>query len=134
MNAVSEMEREKSVSPVLEENIAAMRAMLHADKNKDFVAREFVCLEAPACAMFIEGMAGGDFLDDYILRPLMEHRPASRISPGKRAGYLLKAAVPINQGKLSQSLDELVKRIAKRPNGHLPGRMRRGHPARFPQI
>ena len=55
MNAVSEMEREKSVSPVLEENIAAMRAMLHADKNKDFVAREFVCLEAPACAMFIEG-------------------------------------------------------------------------------
>ena len=90
MNAVSEMEREKSVSPVLEENIAAMRAMLHADKNKDFVAREFVCLEAPACAMFIEGMAGGDFLDDYILRPLMEHRPASRVSPSKRAGYLLK--------------------------------------------
>lgn len=111
MNAVSEMEREKSVSPVLEENIAAMRAMLHADKNKDFVAREFVCLEAPACAMFIEGMAGSDFLDDYILRPLMEHRPASRISPGKRAGYLLKAAIPINQGKLSQALDELAKEL-----------------------
>lgn len=41
----------------------------------------------------------------------MEHRPASRVSPSKRAGYLLKAAVPINQGKLSQSLDELVKEL-----------------------
>src|SRR5699024_7927752 len=56
VNAVNETEREKTVSPVLEENMAAMRAILHADKNKDFVAREFVCLEASACAMFVEGM------------------------------------------------------------------------------
>ena len=102
---------ERPVSPDLSENIAALRSTMRAERNKDFVARPFMCMGAEACAMFLEGMAGSDFLDDDVLRPLMKHAPVERVSPGKRAGYLLACAIPMSQGQLSRDLNALAEEL-----------------------
>lgn len=59
----------------LAENLEAFRALFHAPENCDFVVRELAPHGVRMAALYIDGMANRENLEDMVLRPLMNMRP-----------------------------------------------------------
>lgn len=58
----------------LKDNLQALSQRLHMDINKDVNLRRFQFLNWPAALLFMEGMASGDQLQQYILEPCLRAR------------------------------------------------------------
>jgi len=59
---------------VLTENLKQLNQRLHMDVNKDVNLRSFRFLQWEAALLFVEGMASGDQLQQYILEPCLRAR------------------------------------------------------------
>ena len=103
----------RSLSVSLKENIELIKAVMQADINKDFVVREFVSLGADACVAFLEGLSGNVLIDEYILRPCMEHNASKILDKSERARYLLKNVISINQAAIECTVDEISAALLK---------------------
>lgn len=66
------MSDQTNVSTVLSENLSAMKRRFRADRNSDIVFREFQTRAGTRCfLMFIDGMASGQLVNDFLLRPFL---------------------------------------------------------------
>ena len=64
------------LSPVLDDNLARFRRLLHSDVNSDAHFRMLECAGTPLCALYIEGMADDRKISEFVLRACNEHRSA----------------------------------------------------------
>ena len=68
-------------------------------------------LGADACVAFLEGLSGNALIDEYILRPCMEHNASKILNKSERARYLLKNVISINQAAMECAVDEISAEI-----------------------
>ena len=90
----------EKLSASLAENLAAFRALFHAPENCDFVVREFAPHGVPMAALYIDGMANRQNIEDMVLRPLMNMRPFGGVAPERRGAALAAQVLPTGTGRL----------------------------------
>lgn len=66
------MKYSKTVSKKLDDNLTTVRLLFHADVNKDIAIRKFQSMVGKNYFLvFIDGMADGKMINDFIIRPFM---------------------------------------------------------------
>ena len=97
------------LSPVLDDNLARFRRLLHSDVNSDAHFRMLECAGTPLCALYIEGMADDRKIGEFVLRACNEHRAA----PGTiiDAEYLIRHVLEIAQCDAEQREKEIVESV-----------------------
>ena len=97
------------VSENLEDNLSVIKAVMNAPANRDVVMRAFEVDSVPACLVFVEGMAGRDAIDQFILRPCMER--GHGLPCGGRADYLMKRVLEIDGAEPVGLVKEIVEAV-----------------------
>ena len=70
-----------ALDPSLEKNITSLRAILQSPDNRDAVFRRLSACGISACAVYIEGMAGGKLINEGILYPCHTRHMPEDIPP-----------------------------------------------------
>lgn len=97
-----------SLKPKLKENLDSFDAIFNAPLNLDFVAREFKTCGFAAAVIYIEGMAGGDLINEGVLEPCLSAPTPPSLPAGQRADYLCERVLNISETTLSDLVSELT--------------------------
>lgn len=93
----------------LQENLNAFKTIFQIPNNKDAVLREFCTCGFEACLIYIEGMAGGDVIDEDILEPCLKREKAVEgLSGEDRANYLTRNVLEISQVETENRVGSIV--------------------------
>lgn len=94
---------EGKISSSLSENEARLRREFRTDINKDVILRPFMLGgEVPALLAIINGMAGTDRVNDFVLRDGMKTGTLQNVS-GDLAEYALRHIFTVNEAVLSEN-------------------------------
>ncbi|MBO4298447.1 MAG: spore germination protein [Clostridia bacterium] len=91
------------------ENLDMIRTVMNARVNQDLVLREFEIDRVPACAVFLDGMAGRETIDQCVLRPCMER--GRDAGAGKRLDDLKKRVLEIDGVETARLVKETVEAV-----------------------
>ena len=74
-------EEKQAVAPSLSENIGRIKEQFRADINPDIIIRRFIAgRQVDAAAVFMNGMADAEIINDHVLREIMK-KPLPESSP-----------------------------------------------------
>ena len=93
----------------LEENLKLVRAVMNVPGNRDVVLRPFEIGTVPACLVFMEGMAGREAVDQFVLRPCLA--PGLALPAKGRADYLRRRVLETENAQPAGLVRELVEAV-----------------------
>ena len=93
----------------IEKNLAVMKQVMNAHVNQDVILRPFETGGAPACLLFIEGMAGREAIDEYILRPCLTWR--ENLPETERAAFLGRRVLESESVQAATLVGEVVQAV-----------------------
>ncbi len=107
---------EERLSKDIGVNLAKIKQQLNVPKNQDILIREFKLEEKiGAFIVFIEEMADGTTINDFILRPLLmpEHTAEylKRHKKGELIDYIWNNVLAINQAKKEKEFRNIIKKV-----------------------
>ncbi|MBQ8654574.1 MAG: spore germination protein [Clostridia bacterium] len=97
-----------NVSSRLEKSMAAMDALLHRSVNPDMHRRLFRVFRREACVYFMEGVVSSDFLQHYLLSPLMKR---SMEETAEYLPQLLAESVPLIEAVEAERYADAVREM-----------------------
>ena len=100
-----------ALCPQLQKNLDLIREAMNVPANRDVVLRAFEVDSVPACLVFVEGMAGRDTIDQFILKPCMELGRGLPCSEGQRIDYLMKNVLAIDGVETVGLVKEIVESV-----------------------
>ena len=99
----------ESLGPVfrsLGKNRRAIEAACLAEENTDFIFRPFLlCGKVPALAVFVNGMADGETINDFILKGAMLPRSLPK---GELTRVVMEQVFPMQEAETQGELDQVV--------------------------
>lgn len=97
-----------ALDPSLEKNITSLRAILQSPDNRDAVFRRLSACGINACAVYIEGMAGGKLINEGILYPCHTRHMPEDIPPQARTQYLIEHVLDISQAEVENIFEKIA--------------------------
>jgi len=95
----------------LAENLAMIRTVMNMPPNGDVVLREFRLKGIAACVVFLDGMAGRDTIDEFILRPCLQRAGETGAEGETLLDWLMQDVLEINGIQPVCLLGELVEAV-----------------------
>ncbi|MDR2933322.1 MAG: spore germination protein [Oscillospiraceae bacterium] len=97
------MQTEEKLSKELADNLETMKRRFHSENNNDIVFRTFETKSGQPCfIVFIDGMASGQTVNDFILRPFLVWEK-EKVAP--------ENVIQANSFKTSSSIEEAIKSV-----------------------
>ncbi len=99
------------LSVSLENNMRLIRAVMNAPLNGDVTLREFELCGSAACAVFLDGMAGREAIDRFVLEPCMARQPAAGFAGEALLDHLAKRVLTIDSVRECALMGELTEAV-----------------------
>ncbi|MBQ3552943.1 MAG: spore germination protein [Clostridia bacterium] len=100
------------ISNNLEANIRQLEDIFCSAKNKDIIIRRFVlCKKKAAAALFINGMADNDIINDFILKPTMQMQQVKLPLFGSCIKTVIEQILPVDELSIENQISKLVQAI-----------------------
>ena len=95
----------QSLQAPLEKNISLFQTLYSTEVNKDPLIRPFECGGVKCCLIYIQGMAGEQVIDQFVLQPLM--RQDLTLSAGTAIDDMRRQLVTVGELEQSGQISEL---------------------------
>lgn len=97
----------------LKENIDRLRKEYRSDINEDFIVRSFMMGgRIPAAAVFMDGMANPDQINDFILKPSMQTEAMQNAKP-PLAQYAIEHVLAMQDANLTQDWNDVKTAVSE---------------------
>lgn len=94
----------------LNESMAQIKRVMNAQINKDVVLRPFECAHVRMALVFLDGMAGREEIDRFVLRPCQSWTES--LAPGDEcAKMLIEQVLPVDGAELIELTGEAVRAV-----------------------
>lgn len=101
-----------NVDKQLDVNMDRIKAMLNFPTNVDVVIREFRILQkGDAFILYIDGMANGDTINDFILRPLLSETKSGENNKTDNIDYVVENLLSVNQISLETRYSQIIPKV-----------------------
>ena len=100
-----------ALNEALSSNLDMIRTVMNVPVNKDIVLREFSIGGVAACVVFMDGMAGRDTIDEFILRPCMRRGGETAAEGDALLDWLAGHVLEIDGVTYVELLKELVEAV-----------------------
>ena len=112
-HAYSQEQPDLRLSDRLEENLDRLRKEYRSDINEDFIVRSFMMGgRIPAAAIFMDGMANPDQINDFILKPSMRTK-AMRSAKPPLAQYAVEHVLAMQDANLTQDWNDVKTAVSE---------------------
>ncbi|MDO4547075.1 MAG: spore germination protein [Clostridia bacterium] len=99
------------VDTAIDENLNMLKKLFFATVNKDFISRRFKTCGFEAVLVYIEGMSGGDKMNEGILEPCLTATAPENLAVNDRADYMIQSVLNISDIEKTDLISELVESL-----------------------
>ncbi len=99
------------ISRSLDDNMETVRTIMNIPPNKDVILREMNTCGFRACLVYLEGMAARAVVDQFIIQPCQAAESNENVRPDKRADYLIRNVIAIDDSKTLTGFQELTQQV-----------------------
>ncbi|NLD84070.1 MAG: spore germination protein [Clostridiales bacterium] len=103
------MKTEEVLTEEYRRNAALIRRQAHAEESEDVVIREFRAMGVDAAVIYVDGLAGEDRIQRFLMQPLLAAQPPQDDTPLDT--YLAQRVLPLSALTPTVHLDTLLSRI-----------------------